>query len=234
MKFGTAKQMLDYINEGNDLYSRKAETYVFSYNDEGSVCTYILDESEAASLARQVKNSEEKYWSAFLGTGGKIWDDPRHYCYKEGQVTNLDCCEKLVEYEDWVLTQHYLGEPIALTVKIEVELKKEDIDDIMCCALEGGINYWCNEAEVVEGEYYGEFASEQISNGGSLRIYDMEEDKTYLLDLEKFIEGFKIWISKGYDRYGAVSGKEVDCCQIDAECADGIVQCALFGDIIYG
>lgn len=32
----------------------------------------------------------------------------------------------------------------------DVKLTVEDIDDIMVAALEGGINYWCSEAEVVE------------------------------------------------------------------------------------
>lgn len=49
----------------------------------------------------------------------------------------------------------------------------QDIDDIMVTALEGGINYWCRKAKVV-GEYLGECASDQISRGGSLILYDAE------------------------------------------------------------
>ena len=47
----------------------------------------------------------------------------------------------------------------------EVKISQQDIDDIMVCALEGGISYWCCEAEVI-GEYLGEYASDQISRGG--------------------------------------------------------------------
>ena len=233
MKFETPEQMLEFINSNHDLYSRKAETYVFNYNEAGSVCTYSIDENEAKQLAKKSKANGE-YWAAFLGIGGQIYDDPSHDCYHEGQVTNLDCCASLLQYEDWVLTEHYLGEPVNLTVQMTVKLTQEDVDDIMCGALEGGINYWCNKAEVVEEDYYGEYASEQISRGGSLLLYDSETGETHILDLEKFLTGFGIWVAKGYDRYGAVTSKEVDCCQIDAECADGIVQCALFGDIIFG
>lgn len=43
--------------------------------------------------------------------------------------------------------------------QIEVNMTQQDIDDIMVAALEGGINYWCREAEVV-GEYLGEYASD--------------------------------------------------------------------------
>lgn len=233
MKFKTPEQMLGYINDNHDLYSRKAETYIFVYNDAGSVCTYHISEEEAKELAIKAKTDGE-YWGAFLGTGGEICDDPSHECYRNGQKTNLDCCAGLLEYEDWVLTEYYLGEPIKLTIQMAVELKQEDIDDIMCGALEGGITYWCNYAEIAEKEYYGEFASEQISRGGSLRLYDSEEDEIYVLDLEKFVAGFKKWVSEGYDKYRAVQNGKIDCCEIDAECADQIVQMALFGDIIYG
>lgn len=45
-------------------------------------------------------------------------------------------------------------------VEIRVELTQQDIDDIMVAALEGGINYWCDEAAVEGGEYLGKYASD--------------------------------------------------------------------------
>ena len=50
MKFDTAQEMLDYIqddNECHDLYSEKAEIYVFLYNDAGSIATYDINKVEA-------------------------------------------------------------------------------------------------------------------------------------------------------------------------------------------
>ena len=90
------------------------------------------------------------------------------------------------------------------TVKAEINVKltQQDIDDIMVAALEGGIDYWCFKVEVV-GDYLGEYASEQISRGGMLKLYDIENG-------------------------------EVDCCNIDAGCADEIVQYALFGELVFG
>lgn len=234
MKFNTPEQMLEYINAGHELYSRKAETYVFPYNEAGSISTYSIDPEEANVVSNRVKSEDEEHWSAFLGVGGSIWDDPSHECYKDGQASNLDCCASFMKYDDWVLTEHYLDSGVNLKVEIIVELTTENVDDIMVSALEGGINYWCTKAEVVEDEYLGEYASEQIARGGSLRLYDSEEDNVYVLDLEKFISGFMKWFSEGYDVYGAVQAGEIDCCQIDAGCADQIVQLALFGDIIYG
>lgn len=120
-----------------------------------------------------------------------------------------------------------------LEVKINVTLTDEDIDDIMCTALEGGISYWCCKAEVV-GDYLGEYASDQISRGGALLLHDAEEDEVYELTLEKLIKGFELWVAGGYDTYGAVCEGVVDTGEIDAEKADQICQLALFGEIIFG
>lgn len=119
-------------------------------------------------------------------------------------------------------------------VEIRVELTQQDIDDIMVAALEGGINYWCDEAAVEGGEYLGKYASDQISRGGTLLLHDTDEDAYRKLDLEKFLKGFKLWLENGGDQYGAVQGHEVDCCNIDAGCADEIVQYALFWEVVYG
>ena len=120
-----------------------------------------------------------------------------------------------------------------IEIKMNLKLTEEDIDDIMCAALEGGISYWCRKAEVVD-EYLGEYASEQIARGGTLKLYDAEEDEVYELTLEKLLHGFEFWVIGGYDTYGAVSNGEVDTMEIDAEKADQIVQLALFDEIIYG
>ena len=117
---------------------------------------------------------------------------------------------------------------------INFKLNMQDIDDIMVCALEGGINYWCSEAKVI-GEYLGEYASEQISRGGILELYDTEDDEVYLLDIKKFIQGFEAWVENGYDYNGAVSANgKVDTSLIDAGDADTIIQLALFDEIVYG
>lgn len=71
MKFKTPQQMLDYVNDNHDLYSPAAETYIFSYNEVGSVATYQIDENEAQKLAQEAESSGD-YWSSFLGTGGTI------------------------------------------------------------------------------------------------------------------------------------------------------------------
>lgn len=123
-----------------------------------------------------------------------------------------------------------------LKVEMEVVVTGEDIDDIMCGALEGGINYWCNKAEVV-GDYLGEYGSEQISRGGQLKLYDFEEEKVYILTKEKFLEGVKLYCKNPTtcNILEQINGKlHLDCCNADALVCDAIIQYALFADVIYG
>lgn len=121
--------------------------------------------------------------------------------------------------------------------ELEIALSMEDIDDIMCGALEGGINYWCYRAEVVEDEYLGEYASEQISRGGSLNLYDSEEDAVHLLTKEKFLKGIELWAKNpvGCNCLEQKDGKlRFDTCNADAIVCDAIIQYAIFGNVIYG
>ena len=118
-----------------------------------------------------------------------------------------------------------------LNINYKVELDNECIDDIMTTALEGGITYWCDDAEVV-GEYLGEFANEQISRGGALKLHDSEEDETYELTLDKFLIGLaKLVGERGLD---VIYQGKIDPSNIDAEDADTIIQYAIFGEVVYG
>lgn len=119
------------------------------------------------------------------------------------------------------------------TAAIPVVLKSEDIDDIMIAALEGGITGWCDRAEVI-GERLGKYASEQISRGGVLRLHDAESYDSWTLTRDKFIEGFKRWLEAGSSDTGVLIGDMVDTSAIDAECADAIIQFALFGELVFG
>lgn len=119
-----------------------------------------------------------------------------------------------------------------ITIKKNLNITDEQIDDIMCTALEGGITYWCSEAQPV-GEYLGEWAHEQIARGGQLKLTDSEEDKIYELDKEKLLKGLELYLSNGGDAE-IVRGDTIDTSEVDAIAADEIVQYALFGDVVYG
>ena len=120
-------------------------------------------------------------------------------------------------------------------IEMDVSLTQQDIDDIMVTALEGGINYWCGSAKVVEEKRCSEWGHEQIARGGALILHDAESSDKWELNLEKFLTGVKLWLQNNEDRYGAVAcDGTLDPGEVDAEMADLIVQYALFGKPVFG
>ena len=110
-----------------------------------------------------------------------------------------------------------------------------DIDDIMTTALEGGINYWADQAETVgtlREEDKDLYISETISRGYTVEIHDAEEGEVYQLDLEKLLNGITYGVQNGFVEIN--NGGTIDTGDIDAIAADVIIQAALFGDVIYG
>lgn len=110
-----------------------------------------------------------------------------------------------------------------------------DIDDIMTTALEGGINYWADQAETVgtlREEDKDLYISETISRGYTVEIHDAEEGEIYQLDLEKLLNGITYGVQNGFVEIN--NGGTIDTGDIDAIAADVIIQAALFGDVIYG
>lgn len=125
-----------------------------------------------------------------------------------------------------------------LFVKKAVKVSEQDIDDILCAALEGGITYWCDSVKVI-GDYLGKYASDQISRGGKLRFhveepFDDEETEWYEMDQEKFLHGLQEWLNNSRNSSLCLYENEIDCCQIDAPMADDIIQYALFDEVIFG
>lgn len=120
-----------------------------------------------------------------------------------------------------------------ISIERTVKVTQQDIDDIMSSALDS-IGYWCRKAEVV-GKYLGEYASDQISRGGTLVLHDAESKDKWALTLHDLLKGVKLWLQNGDDQYGALqSDGTLDCCQIDGEMADMIVQFSIFGEVQFG
>lgn len=168
------------------------------------------------------------------GTQEEIEDIPYGQKGGDGEFDKLPLeawfVSRNVFRKNWVVRK---GKGFEVTASQNIFLRVQDIDDIMVCAIEGGINYWADAADVIEMNRVAEWGHEQIARNGSLLIHDFHDDETYELTLEKFLTGFKLWFESGRDSCGAVSAHEVDCCLIDGEAADCIIQYALFGDRIY-
>ena len=119
-----------------------------------------------------------------------------------------------------------------LEVSFSIGISTSDIDDIMCAALEGGVHYWCSMAEVV-GDYLGRYAHEQISLGGTLMLHDAEENKKYKLTQKKFLNGLKLFLESGHSDLINIKDNCIDPADFDSDCADRVVQLALFGEIVF-
>lgn len=122
-----------------------------------------------------------------------------------------------------------------------VRINDKDVEDILCAAFEGGINYWCDDVTPI-GDWLGEYASEHIANGGTAILHDAEEPgKKYRIDAGDIIRGVKLAIEGGFLDCGTVLDSDswdvtcgLETSEIDAAAADVIVQLAVFGELIYG
>lgn len=121
------------------------------------------------------------------------------------------------------------NELVSFEIEKTITLTREDVDDIMCGALEGGITYWCCYAEPKDkidfDEIKVEYLHEIITKGYSILLHDSESDEVYELNLEKLCNGIKAY-------YNDNPNITVD--EMDAMSYDSIVQYALFDKIIYG
>lgn len=112
----------------------------------------------------------------------------------------------------------------------EIEITDTDIEDIMSSALEGGVNYWTDCITRPSGNNAEYFDQELTQGTGSLMF--RVGSKTYTLTKENFLTGLAKYLENPL--YDCIDGNKIDPGNIDAECADMIVQYSLFGGLVYG
>ena len=91
MKFKNAKEMLDLIQSGTDLYNVRTGDYVFLYSNEYAIAAYNFDIEYAKELS---SHSAGEYWGALLGFGGSIYEDG----------SELKWCEEHYNETGWEIT----------------------------------------------------------------------------------------------------------------------------------
>ena len=117
-----------------------------------------------------------------------------------------------------------------ITVTRKLKITDADIEDIMSSALEGGVNYWVEHITRPDGKH-GEFWDQELTQGtGSLMFRVV--GRTYTLTKDNFLTGLAKYLENPL--YDCIDGNKIDPGNIDAECADMIVQYALFGGLVYG
>lgn len=120
-------------------------------------------------------------------------------------------------------------------IEKDVIITSDDIDEIMCLALEGGITYWCRDAYPPEC-LLGDYCSEQISRGGSIVLVDAETGEAFTLTKDKVIDGISLFLNEKDNLWAYTTSdmEQIDVASLDADDADKIVQYALFGELVFG
>jgi hypothetical protein len=127
------------------------------------------------------------------------------------------------------------------TVASTHTFSKEDIADLIVTALEGGINYWCRKAVMKENaitkDYFNvlpedqdkiNYASDLISYGGTLILFDAESSDKWELDIDKMLKGIDMHCTNMKKSPANLMD------DYDANDADAIVQYAVFGKLTFG
>ena len=126
-------------------------------------------------------------------------------------------------------------------IAFDICLTKDEINDIMCTAVEGGINYWAAATEAT-AKKAGKYTYEQIANNETLIItlfepFDENTEK-YELTKEKLLKGIKQYLTKNPDEAMHILTIDnnqliIDTSEVDAGDADAIMQYALFDEIVF-
>jgi hypothetical protein len=123
------------------------------------------------------------------------------------------------------------------TVNISINLKEEDISDIVITALEGGIGYWAclDNTTDVWNEYYEKYPDDATSElavkiliDGKSIYFDDEEDvgRRYEFTLEKLLHGIA--------ELDTVRFSDALMESLDSEVGDMVFQYGIFDKVIYG
>lgn len=134
------------------------------------------------------------------------------------------------------------------SIKIEIEIKEDDVKLLLCDAFEGGSNYWYTDLdyELPEGISFEEFREGgarqtpgdychwsqliPLVEGCALTLRDKEDDgKLYRITRADLERGLQVFAEK-CPRHLSDLLNEND----DAITGDCFLQCVVFGEVIYG
>lgn len=110
----------------------------------------------------------------------------------------------------------------------------QDIDDLMVTALEGGITGWCGKARIIKFPDWMEeedkrlvLASDIISRGGEIKLFDKESSDTWLLNKDMVLAGIKLYC----EEFDETPTNVLE--NLDADSADSIIQLAIFKELTF-
>jgi len=135
-----------------------------------------------------------------------------------------------------------------LKVKVEIQIDLKQIAYLLCCAMEGGSNYWyfipkykkpdnpiaIMNADDPHPEIYPHI-DYALQEGGGIYVDDSQVgeegtlEEPFLLDLESIKKGLMVMAEKyPYHFQNFMAENE------DADTGDCFLQCCVFGELVYG
>jgi hypothetical protein len=132
-------------------------------------------------------------------------------------------------------------------MKTTINIDNEKIKGILCCAFEGGSNYWAqiDDYEIVKGSTYEDFRKDgkfqnkdnywhpsqivPLTEGCSVIVKDQEEGKVYKLNLGAIHKGIEVMAAKYPRHFGDFLSENSD-----STTGDVFLQCCLLGEVVYG
>lgn len=140
------------------------------------------------------------------------------------------------------MDKNKLGQEVFAMVSVPTGITSERIIDLICCAFEGGINYWAMvkskkkpkikcpyKTTVMHESWEGYSYWYPLVDGGSIQLVNDEGEKCLPLNKETINKGLIIMANK-YPWHFDNFIKENE----DAETADVFIQCCVFGEIVFG
>jgi len=123
------------------------------------------------------------------------------------------------------------------SIDIPVSVPFQVVDDTLCSAVEGGSNYWIAERiQIIQqpsDPNWDEWGHNAPLYGGIIEVaeYDEDEDKVtrHLFGLEQLRSGLSVMAEKYPHHFGDMLSENGD-----AITGDVLLQCCLFGDVVYG
>ncbi len=120
-------------------------------------------------------------------------------------------------------------ENIKINVNVTITFTREFLADILCTAVEGGINYWAAISGVQRNENLGVVCC-------SVKDAEDDEDEWHDVSTDTIIKGIELYLSNNDNMtrrlyQELLSGNSAD---YDVDDADLLVQLGLFGNIVYG
>ena len=125
----------------------------------------------------------------------------------------------------------------SLNLNVTVSINRKRLGDLICCALEGGSNYWCDGFKpdiypIPEGESNSvEWGHEAVAHGASFTIeHDFDGIELHITNNDEHLVRTMELMATKYPAYWNDFMTENE----DASTGDVFFQLLCFGEIVYG